>query len=279
MVPALAASSFARGARAVTMAAQIPPSAARGSGSVLQIRRRKGVDAVDVAKRDAEAPSDADRSKRDVVVQGFERKAGLGKQTAEALERGLLRVACPLGGGLTKESCKEYTRQYKRLCTHLRQNPSLGKRLESGELQAESVAGLHDDELMPESHKKEREQFRQENLHEALGEAAEDSAHWTPSESFSCPRCKSDKCLYIQWNNGAHSYDDNNKEPALTLRCMDCKNLWREDEVEGGGRAAAGAFDAAADVAVLSSAVPPEEKRPALWDRSGETWLLPASSV
>jgi len=238
--------------------------------------------------------SGGDTEKRAVVVQGFEKKSGLGKRVAEELERGVLRVACPNGEQLTEggENYKVYKNQYKRICTHLRRNGSLAQRLSSGELAAEDVATMDDDALMAESQRSERELFKKEGLHEALGITAEDSAHWTPSDSFTCPACESIQCMYIQWFKGFHGYDDNNQEPVITIRCTVCKHLWKEDEVEG-GRMAAGTFVfESPGSSVQASNVPDKplvqsekakgSEPPAIWGetrgRRAPTWLLPASS-
>jgi len=242
-------------------------------------------------------PNSGDDSKRLVVVQGFEKKSGLGKRVSEELERGVLEVACPNGERLAEgsENFKAYKSQYKRLCTHLRQNANLVKRLASGELAAKRVAAMGDEALMAESQRSELEQIRQENLHDALGITAEDSAHWTPSDNYTCPRCGSVECIYIQTIKGSHSYDDNNQEPTITIRCTACKHLWKEDEVEIGGNAA-GSFaieepktlpkpaDGVAGSAT-GGAVPAKAptETPSLWHETerqrAPTWLLPAKET
>ncbi|CAJ1349547.1 unnamed protein product [Effrenium voratum] len=224
-------------------------------------------------KRAADGQAVTD-DKRKVVIQGFDKKSGLGQSLAEALERGMLKVACPKGESLNGEQYKAYKYQYKRLCTHLRRNGSLAEKLRSGELDPEQVASLQDEALMAESQKSELQQFRQESLQEALGITAEDSAHWTPSDQFACPRCECNKCVYIQSFKGFHSHDDNNQEPVITIRCTSCKHLWKEDEVEG-GRMAAGSFEDCNGVVKTE-----RSEAPAIWggeDRA-EPWLLPASS-
>eukprot|EP00927_Polykrikos_kofoidii_P061095 TRINITY_DN55985_c0_g1_i1.p1 TRINITY_DN55985_c0_g1~~TRINITY_DN55985_c0_g1_i1.p1 ORF type:complete len:334 (+),score=48.88 TRINITY_DN55985_c0_g1_i1:79-1002(+) len=225
-----------------------------------------------------------DKERRGVVISGFERKAGLAKHVAEAMERGVFKAACPTGEPLKRETLKEYTRQYKRLCTHLRQNGNLAKRLTTGEIDPENVAAMDDEALITEAQRTEIQQHRQQGLHEALGESAEDSAHWTPSDSFACPRCECVKCVYISWFKGSHSYDDNNQEPSITIRCTDCKHLWKEDEVEG-GRAAAGSLvtELPAPQTTGSASEQASSRRktkpPSIWGKSGESWLLPAASV
>eukprot|EP00929_Paragymnodinium_shiwhaense_P007250 TRINITY_DN111186_c0_g1_i1.p1 TRINITY_DN111186_c0_g1~~TRINITY_DN111186_c0_g1_i1.p1 ORF type:complete len:317 (-),score=70.65 TRINITY_DN111186_c0_g1_i1:44-994(-) len=246
-----------------------------------------------------------DRKRRELVIQGFERKSGLGKRTAEALERGVFKVACPNGEALSnKDTFKEYSRQYKRLCTHLRQNATLGERLNAGDLSGEAVAAMEDEALLSEALRSERDQFRQEGLQEAMGLAAEQFGQWTPSDDWECPVCHNTKCVYLQIVRGFHSYDDNNQEPVITIRCTECKHLWKEDEVEG-GRGAAGTFvldggDApaaakvgAADEQASMVAVPSDKKEPALameevtlhhkapliWGKTGETWMLPAGKA
>ncbi|CAK9008874.1 unnamed protein product [Durusdinium trenchii] len=219
-----------------------------------------------------------DDQRRQAVVQGFDKKSGLGKRLAEGLERGMLKVACPRGEALTEgsEQYKAYKFQYKRLCTHLRRNNILSEKLKSGELDAEELASMGDEALMAESQRNELQQFRQESLQEALGITAEDSAHWTPSDNFACPRCDCDKCVYIQSFKGFHSHDDNNQEPVITIRCTSCKHLWKEDEVEG-GRMAAGSFE---DGVVQADPKPERSEAPSIWgdETPAEPWLLPASS-
>lgn len=232
------------------------------------------------AKASGAERKDKDAEKRQVVIQGFDKKSGLGKRLATEIERGMLKVACPKGESLAEgsEHYKAYKFQYKRLCTHLRRNNVLSEKLKTGELQAEQLASMADETLMAESQKEELQQFRQENLQEALGITAEDFAHWTPSDNFACPRCECDKCVYIQSFKGFHSHDDNNQEPVITIRCTACKHLWKEDEVEG-GRMAAGNFEAAADPSVAR----PESRSkateaPSIWgdETPAESWLLPA---
>eukprot|EP00933_Yihiella_yeosuensis_P031334 TRINITY_DN24898_c0_g2_i1.p1 TRINITY_DN24898_c0_g2~~TRINITY_DN24898_c0_g2_i1.p1 ORF type:complete len:256 (-),score=42.93 TRINITY_DN24898_c0_g2_i1:82-849(-) len=222
---------------------------------------------------------------RQVVIQGFESKSGLGKRVAEELEEGILQVACPEGEALAEgtEQYKVYKNQYKRLCTHMRRNPALLRRLADGELKAKDVASMDDKVLMADTQKSELEQFRQEGLKEVLGQQAEESAHWTPSDQFVCPRCDCVKCVYIQLFKGFHSHDDNNQEPVITIRCTACLYLWKEDEVEG-GRMAAGTLTTEetketpyGKVAEPGSRV---KEAPAIWaetDRSREpTWMLPS---
>lgn len=227
----------------------------------------------------------ADHAKRDVVIQAFQRKSGLAKRTAEDLERGILKVSCPNGQPLAKDAYKEYTRQYKRLCTHLRQNGTIAERLSSGELKAEDIAAMSDAALTAESQLKKQEEIRQENLHDATAVKPEATAHWTPSDSYSCPKCESVKCIYIQTFKGSHSYDDNNIEPCITIRCTDCIFLWKEDEVEGGARQSAGSSaednrlvpgsrtEGSAAVAGKIAAELPGVT-PVLWGRTGDNWML-----
>lgn len=224
-----------------------------------------------------------DRKKREVVIEGFKKKSGLNKGIAEGLEAGIFKVACPNGEPLAdgSESFKAYKNQYKRLCTHLRQNSSLGQRLASGDVSAEHAASMADDELMAERQRNERDQLKQESMHDALGAVAEESGHWTPSSDYTCPDCESTQCLYIQWFKGSHSYDDNNMEPVITVRCNICKRLWKEDEVEG-GRLAAGTFEGPAQPVIsTSAAASAKSEAPAIWGetqaRKVPTWLLPAS--
>ena len=54
-------------------------------------------------------------------------------------------------------------------------------------------------------------------------------------------RCDSSQCVYIQMFKGINGDNDNNQEPVITIRCVSCKFLWKEDEMEG-GRSAAGSF-------------------------------------
>lgn len=226
--------------------------------------------------------------KREVVIQGFEKKAGLSKRLAEELEKGVLQVACPNGELLLEgsENFKIYKSQYKRLCTHIRQNKDLVIRLANHELEAAAVATMDDDALMADEQRSVREQFRQEGLQEALGMTAEDSAHWTPSNNYTCPRCDGLQCIYIQTFKGSHQYDDNVQEPAITIRCINCKHLWKEDEVEG-GRLAAGAFVIEPSVPLEDASTKSEtdhqpDQSPSLWHegegRKAPTWLLPASA-
>jgi len=236
------------------------------------------------------------------VVDGFEKKAGVKRPIAEALERGLHGVACPGGEPLSDGSSafKAYKTQYKRLCTHLRQNASLAKRLASGELAGERLAAMGDEDLMATEWRSELMQFRQESLQEALGVAAEDSGHWTPSENYACPRCEGEKCIYLQSFKGSHQYDDNNQEPVITIRCTGCMHVWKEDDQEG-GRLASGSLivedtappqappapralrQSEGTTAVLGQvreAPGGDEKRPAIWRDEGlhRSWLLPNAS-
>eukprot|EP00930_Biecheleria_cincta_P091883 TRINITY_DN81568_c0_g1_i1.p1 TRINITY_DN81568_c0_g1~~TRINITY_DN81568_c0_g1_i1.p1 ORF type:complete len:285 (-),score=73.86 TRINITY_DN81568_c0_g1_i1:5-859(-) len=239
------------------------------------------------------AAASSDSKKREVVIQGFEKRAGLGKRVAEELERGILKVACPRGEPLADEAYKAYKYQYKRLCTHFLRNSHLAQKLGRGELQAAEIAAMADEALMGDSQKSELQQFRQESLHEALAIEAEHSAHWTPSDQFECPKCQETKCVYIQIDTGFHSHDDNNKEPGITIRCTSCKHLWKEDEVEG-GRMAAGSFvhedelpkkaqeAASTGTAEQAASAARPSEGPAIWEDGKErlrSWLLPASSV
>ncbi|CAE8637183.1 unnamed protein product [Polarella glacialis] len=230
----------------------------------------------------------ADANKREVVVSGFQKKAGLGKRVAEELELGVFKIACPAGEPLADKSdnYKTYKYQYKRICTHLGRNSSLVQRLVDGQLPAENLPAMDDEALMADVQKNELQQFRQEGLHEALGITAEDSAHWTPSSNYTCPRCENTKCVYITVVKGFHSHDDNNQEPVITIRCTECKHLWKEDEVEG-GRVCAGGFvqEVASKVADnrLSASVASgteARSRPAIWDQARSrdpNWMLPST--
>jgi len=192
------------------------------------------------------AATAADAKKREVVVLGFEKK-GLKRRAAEELERGIFQLCCPAGEALDEggERFKAYKIQYKRFCTHLRRNSAIADRLAHGKVSGGALAAMDDEALMADAQRHEREQFRQEALREALGASAEDSAHWTPSDQFVCPRCESTRCVYIEMFTGSTGYDDNNREPTITIRCAVCKHLWKEDEVDG-GRLAAGLVDGAA---------------------------------
>lgn len=218
-----------------------------------------------------------DEKKREVVRQGFEKKAGLAKSIAEQLELGILKVSCPNGETLTEgsEQYKEYKAQYKRLSTHLRQNKSLSKRLKLGELSASGVAAMADKDLMTEVQRKEIEQFAQEGLREALGERVEDTCHWFPSKDYVCTKCESGDCLYIQNFSGGHGYDDKEVDAAITIRCKDCHHLWKEDSVDG-GRLAAGSEGYTTGAELLAAST----ERPEVWrdDFNGKkvTWMLPA---
>jgi len=217
----------------------------------------------------------ADEKKREVVRQGFEKKGGFEKCVAEQLEAGVWRVACPNGEALAEGSSnyKEYKNQYKRISTHLRQNASLLVRLKSGELPALDMASMADKDLMAESQLEDIKRFKEEGKKEALGISSEDTAHWTPTKSFNCPLCESDATLYIQTFKGGHGYDDNNIEPAITIRCRACRHLWKEDEVDG-GRLAGGSEGGA--VAKENWRLPTAE-RPEMWREADtkESWLLP----
>lgn len=212
-----------------------------------------------------------------MVRQALEKKTGLGRRLAEQIEHSIFKVACPRNEALAEgsENFKEYRNQFKRLSTHLRQNDSISKRLKTGSLQPEQLASMSDQDLLPETRKEEFSQFEREALKEALGVSAEDTAHWTPSRGYTCPLCEATDCLYIQTFKGGHSYDDNNIEPAITVRCRSCRHLWKEDEVEG-GRMAAGSEGSrvAADLQANS------EEKPEVWKeekgRKEPTWLLPA---
>merc|ERR1719291_1142044 len=246
--------------------------------------------------------SAADGAKRRVVVDGFEKKAGVKRKVAEDLERGLHGVACPGGEPLADGSAafKDYKTQYKRLCTHIRQNGSLATRLSSGELAGERLAAMSDEDLMAKEQRSELMQFRQEALQEALGIAAEDSGHWTPSDNYACPRCESEKCIYLQSFKGSHQYDDNNIEPVITIRCTACMHLWKEDDQEG-GRLASGSLivkdteppqappeprarqqseGATALLGQAREAAGSDGSGPAIWRAEGlhRSWLLPNAS-
>lgn len=236
---------------------------------------RKGTAAA--GKKTAAAACQADLKKREVVKQGLEKKSGLSQKIAEELEQGIFKVACPNGEPLNEgnEHFKEYKAQYKRISTHLRRNSSLLKRLKSGDLPAAGMAAMPDKELMADEQLEEISQFQQEGLREALGEMAEDTAHWTPSKDYNCPRCESTECLYIQNFSNCHGYDEKDVDAAITLRCRACRHLWKEDTQEG-GRLAAGC-DSAQLGKELSA---PSAEKPEIWkpdkDRKQPTWLLPA---
>ena len=62
-------------------------------------------------------------------------------------------------------------------------------RLANHDLEAAAVATMDDDALMADEQRSEREQFQQEGLQEALGMTVEESAYWTPYNTYTCPRC------------------------------------------------------------------------------------------
>lgn len=204
-----------------------------------------------------------------------------------------MKVACPKGEPLDDGSAqlKEYKYQYKRLCTHLRRNSNLMERVKKGELAGEELASLQDNALMGEAQRSELEQFKKEGMHDALGLAAEDSAHWTPSPDYTCPRCESNDCIYLEMFTGLDHGDDNHHEATLTIRCRECKHLWKEDG-EDGGRMAVGGFGQGASAASsgqpsargsgagdsASGAAKPTTAAPEIWNkRTAEpTWMLPA---
>lgn len=214
-----------------------------------------------------------DTKKREVLIQGFEKKFELGRAIAEDLECGIWRIACPNMEPLQEgsDSFKEYKSQYKRLCTHLRRSGgSLARRLANGEVRAELVASMADEALMADSQRTELEQFRQENLHEAMGVV--ETAHWTPSAEFTCPACEKTDCIYLQSYNGSHAFDDNNREPAITLRCLGCKHLWKEEEIDG-GRMALG------DFAVCNESAPTPQLQASLARADGKVGSSPPLSA
>mmetsp|Transcript_160912 Transcript_160912/g.283544 ORF Transcript_160912/g.283544 Transcript_160912/m.283544 type:complete len:270 (-) Transcript_160912:29-838(-) len=246
-------------------------------------------------------PSAGEDSKRTVVVQGFEKKMGFKRKMAEELEQSIFKVACPQGESLADSRFKEYKFQYKRICTLLRRNTSLAGQINAGRIQAKGIAAMDDEALMADSQRTERKQFKEESLQEALGMQVEDSAHWIPSSDWTCPRCESTQCVYIQTFKGYNLYEDN-QEPVVTVRCTACKHLWSEEELDG-GRAAAGMTVGLAAAAVevgqaqtdvaegksktSSTAMPRQSAAktpmPSIWgegERSQEpTWLFPAASM
>lgn len=281
--PAAGAAPPPRGAAG---AAAAPPrgAAAQGAGSATPPR---GAAAPAAAKRTtgggsssstAKAPgafAEADNKKRDVVRQGFQKKAGLEVRIAEGLEKGIHQVACGKGSSLAEgsEAFKEYKAQYKRISTHLRRNDVLAKRLRTGELAPASVAAMTDQELWTDSQRKEVEQFQQEGLLEAMGERSEDTSHWVPTKEYTCPDCESTECLYIQNFSNCHGYDEKEKDAAITIRCKSCRRLWKEDSVDG-GRLAAGSDSAGAVKELLATS----SEAPELWDTARKkepTWMLP----
>lgn len=225
-----------------------------------------------------------DAKKRAVVVSGFVKK-GLTKRLAEELEQGISDLVCPNAEPLLEGSSnyKEYKSQYKRLCTHIRQNPSLSEQLRNGVLAATRIAGMADEALMGESQRSEIEKHRLENLNDALGITPEDSAHWTHTTNFTCPSCEGTNCLYIQTFKGQHSFDDK-EELTITVRCVGCRLLWKEDEVDG-GRVAVGQ-SAIQDLDLITSKTEQVAKKqrhgdvPSIWGDGTEkaSWLLPAST-
>merc|ERR1740121_669180 len=120
---------------------------------------------------------------------------------------------------------------------------------------------------MADAQREQISQFREEGKREAEAVKAEDTGHWTPSAHFTCPRgCKGNQCLYIQTFKGGHGYDDNNIEPAITIRCKDCRHLWKEDEVEGGARLAAGSEQSTVAGELLASS----DKKPEIWRETND---------
>lgn len=193
------------------------------------------------------------------------------------LETSIYNRACPKKQALTEGSAeyKEYKFQFKRIGTHLRQNPELILRLKGGELLAEQIVDMDDKDLLTAEKLNQKVEYEQQGLKEALGVTAEDTGHWVPSKSFTCPVCQGRDCVYIEIIKGGHG-DDNNMDPVITVRCKSCRHLWKEDELEG-GRMAAGSEEGNTDD--RAPAVSTRGKRPEIWrapSQSAPTWLLPA---
>ena len=104
-------------------------------------------------------------------------------------------------------------------------------RLANHELEAAAVATMDDDALMADEQRSERTRaIPARKPARGIGMTVEESAHWTPSNTYTCPRCDGLQCIYIQTFKGLHQYDDNMQEPAITIRCITCKHLWKEPQ-------------------------------------------------
>merc|ERR1719333_228537 len=97
------------------------------------------------------SPSSEQKDPRAAVVEGLQTKTSLKRPIAKELEEGIYRVSCPnseaLGDSRYKAALKDYNRQYKRLCTHFRNNASLAERVASGALAARQLAAMDDKAL------------------------------------------------------------------------------------------------------------------------------------
>ncbi|CAJ1461585.1 unnamed protein product [Effrenium voratum] len=164
---------------------------------------------------------------RDTVVNGFTQE-GLSKKRSQEMEEGLFNFCCPLGF-IDGEEKKEYSRQYKRLRTHLlaRDEGSLFKRLESQELAARQVAGLPDESLRSKRQQQQFLEARAEGLQAAL---LKTQMVQPATEDYSCSKCGSQRCMRNEVQTGWHS---DQQDLTLFVTCLSCGHRWKEGDDHG----------------------------------------------
>lgn len=109
-----------------------------------------------------------------------------------------------------------YLDKYKSIVYNLKKTPSLVSRIKAKEIKAQDIAFMEACELCPEKWNDliQEKQMRLENKYMPKIEASTDS--------FTCSKCKSNKCTYYQLQT--RSAD----EPMTTfVTCINCGNRWK----------------------------------------------------
>jgi len=181
--------------------------------------------------RQAESLHDAwrrDHRTREQVVDGFSEKGQLMKRDARELEEGLFNAACPLGL-LEGEGYRSYQRHYKRLCTHLRaRGPgTLVQRILDGEVGLLEAAWLPDSEIMSGEQRQREQQAHEAGLRAALVGPGQKG---TPTEEYTCPKCKGSNCAYTELNTGWHQ---SQQDITILVSCLGCGEHWKAHDDHG----------------------------------------------
>ena len=114
----------------------------------------------------------------------------------------------------------DYRHKVRSLSLNLKDknNPQLRARVVNGEIPADKLVVMTNEDLASDKRKQEIEELQMQNLFKAKGAAAQEAE----TDAFQCGRCKQRKTRYYQMQT--RSAD----EPMTTfVTCVNCNNKWK----------------------------------------------------
>mmetsp|Transcript_32493 Transcript_32493/g.72260 ORF Transcript_32493/g.72260 Transcript_32493/m.72260 type:complete len:275 (+) Transcript_32493:72-896(+) len=159
---------------------------------------------------------------RNKVVETFSSKGGLTKRRARELEVCLFNLACPLAL-LEGKYYRQYQRDFKRLCTHLRTRGegNLAERLTQGSITARDAVRLPNSELLSDAQRHSASELKDRALREAtLGQQELGVA----TDEYVCPSCGGTQCTHKEL---VTSYHTDGQDMTILVACSTCNHRWR----------------------------------------------------